>query len=276
MSHLHVIILGIIQGIAEFLPISSSGHSVIANAILTELPGGGKLPDTNDLNITLHAGTLLSILVIYWRRIVRLLSSDRAVIPKIIVGTLPVVASGLILTKHFPHWLDNPLLAGCMLPVTGLLLLWAARRPLGELDYTDLTYGKALVIGLFQAVAPLPGISRSGTTIAAGLAVGLSRQAAATFSFLLAIPALGGAIFLKTWQLIAHQSVKSTPVGIAGSPLSSPGTLLAIGAAVSFVVGLLALCWLIRWLEKGRIQYFAYWCIPVGIAVVVWQLVKGA
>ena len=275
MNQLHVIILGIIQGIAEFLPISSSGHVVIANAILTELPGGGELPDTNDLNIMLHAGTLLSILVVYWRRIGRLLSSDRGVIPKIIVGTLPVVVSGLILTKHFPHWLDNPLLAGCMLPVTGLLLLWAARRPLGDVDYTDLTYRKVLLIGAFQAVAPLPGISRSGTTIAAGLAVGLSRQAAATFSFLLAIPAIGGAIVLKTWKLLSETPSESLSPGTSVPLLSSSGWLLALGAAVSFLVGLLALRWLIRWLEKGRIQYFAYWCIPVGIAVVVWQLVRA-
>ena len=216
MNQLHVIILGIIQGIAEFLPISSSGHVVIANAMLAELPGDGKLPDTNDLNIMLHAGTLLSILVVYWRRIGRLLSSDRSVIPKIVVATLPIVASGLILSKFFRHWLDDPLLAGCMLPVTGLLLLWAARRPVGDLDYTRLTYGKALVIGLFQAVAPLPGISRSGTTIAAGLAVGLSRQAATTFSFLLAIPAIGGAILLETWKLISDSLSETPPPGTSG------------------------------------------------------------
>jgi undecaprenyl-diphosphatase len=275
LEQLHVIILGIIQGIAEFLPISSSGHIVIADAILAELPGDGKLPDTNDLNIALHAGTLLSILVVYWRRIVRLLGADRRVIPMIVVATLPVVVSGLILSKYFRHWLDNPLLAGCMLPITGLLLLWAARRPVGDDDYTQLTYGKALAIGLFQAVAPLPGISRSGTTIAAGLAVGLSRQAAATFSFLLAIPAIGGAILLEIWKLISDKPSDSLTPGTTAPLLSSSGTLLALGAAVSFLVGLLALCWLIRWLEKGRIQYFAYWCIPVGFAVIVWQLVRA-
>ena len=105
--------------------------------------------------------------------------------------------------------------------------------------------------------------------------MGLSRQAAATFSFLLAIPAIGGAILLKTWKLLSDSLAETPPPGTSGSLLSSSGWLLALGAAVSFFVGLLALRWLIRWLEKGRIQYFAYWCIPVGIAVVAWQLVRA-
>jgi undecaprenyl-diphosphatase len=123
-----------------------------------------------------------------------------------------------------------------------------------------LGYGPALLIGLFQAFAILPGISRSGTTIVAGLGCGLRRDEAATFSFLLAIPAIGGAGLLELKDLL------SEPAG--HMPLGA----LALGALVSFVVGLLSLCWLIRWLQKGRLHLFAWWVIPLGLAVIAWRL----
>ena len=119
----------------------------------------------------------------------------------------------------------------------------------------------ALVIGLCQAPAVLPGLSRSGTTIAAGLGRGLSPQAAATFSFLLAVPAVGGAVALKLIK------------GLIGtSELQTPIPYLAIGIVVSFLVGLAALWVLVRVLETGRLQLFAWWCLPLGVAVVAWQI----
>ncbi|WP_339729185.1 undecaprenyl-diphosphate phosphatase [uncultured Gimesia sp.] len=254
MTWLKMILLSIIQGISEFLPISSSGHLVIAESLLDIQA------DQTDVNIVLHAGTLLSILIFYRRTILRLLSQDRRVIPLLIVGTLPVVVIGLTAKKYAEHMLESPLLAGCMLPVTGLFLLMIPRIPQKDQSYTQITFKQALLIGFAQAIAILPGISRSGSTIVAGLLTGMSRQSAATFSFLLAIPAISGATILELGDILSNQH------------LSTPLSLLAAGAMISALVGLLALWLLVRWLEKGKLHYFAYWCIPLGIIIVIMQL----
>ena len=254
MQLAHIIILAIIQGFAEFLPISSSGHVVIANALLKSNL------EVADVNIFLHAGTLLSILVIYFHHILRLLGEDRRTIPLLIVGTLPVVIVGLVVKKFCQPILENVLLAGFMLIVTGVILRLASRFQAGKLRYPELGYKRSFMIGLSQAFAILPGISRSGTTISCGLGCGLSRSDAATFSFLLAIPAIGGATTLEIFEIVT------------GTGLATPLSHLLIGTSISFVVGLFSLWWLLRWLQKGRLEYFSYWCIPLGIGIVVWQL----
>lgn len=263
MEYLRVVLLAALQGLAEFLPISSSGHLVIADALL-ECAGWGGVPDFLELSIVLHAGTLLSVLVVYWRRFWHLLGSEARMIGPLLVGTLPAVAVGLPL--HEMEWLkaallESPLVAGLMLPVTGVLLLASARCPAGQTEYAQVTYRQALVIGLFQAVAILPGISRSGSTIAAGLFVGLRRDAAATFSFLLGSIATAGACLLELRSMLGRSTGPATPAAV-----------LVVGLVASFVVGVLALVWLLRWLERGRLKHFAWWCIPVGVAVTVWQV----
>jgi undecaprenyl-diphosphatase len=261
---LHILLLGIIQGIAEFLPISSSGHIVIVDALLRDVLRAGKLPDTNDVSIWLHAGTLASILVVYRRRILQLCGEDRRVVPRLLLATLPAVVVGLAVKFWLDEYIESPVLAGAMLPLTGLVLIWLGRQSNGTVDYQQLTYRQSLLIGAAQAVAILPGISRSGMTIAAGVYVGLRRDSAAAFSFLMAIPVIAGAVLLDVVSLW-RESAEIADL-----------QLLGIGAVVSFVVGVFSLRWLIRWLERGRIQYFAYWCIPLGIAVLVWQLVIAA
>jgi undecaprenyl-diphosphatase len=268
MEWLTLIILGVVQGITEFLPISSDGHLAVIGAVFERLTGK-PLEDSLAVTIILHAGTLGSILVVYWRRLWRLVGEDRRVIPRLIIGTLPAVAIGVPLKKFGSEWLTDPLLAGCMLPLTGILLLASARLPVGETRYPDLSYGRVLGIGIAQALAILPGISRSANTISAGLAVGLRREAAATFSFLLAVPAISGAVILEMRELVAEHA--AAPNGAASQPQGLAIAPLAVGAVVSFVVGLIALKWLLLWLERGKLHYFAYWCIPLGLAVVVWQ-----
>ncbi|MBL8826330.1 MAG: undecaprenyl-diphosphate phosphatase [Planctomycetaceae bacterium] len=268
-NFLEVVLLGILQGIAEFLPISSSGHLNIAQAALKEF-GTHALPDAMTVTIALHLGTLVSILVVYWQRIWRLLSTDRHVIGHVIVGTIPAGVVGVTLhelMKGLPvlkESFSSPLLAGCMLLVTGVMLIYTARRTPGDTDYTHMTYRQALIIGLVQAVAILPGISRSGSTIVGGLCVGLRRDAAATFSFLLAIPVTAGACLVEGKDLL-----------FGPSPPESLPVLLA-GAIVSFVVGIVALRWLIAWLQAGKLHHFAWWCIPLGILVIVWQCFSEA
>ena len=255
-----VVLLGVVQGITEFLPISSDGHLAIAEAAASELTGR-HLPNALGLNIVLHTGTLGAILAIYGRRFWSLLRHDRRALALLIVGTLPAVVVGLPLHRWGKEFLTDPLLAGCLLPVTGLLLLWAGRRTPGDLDYQQMTFGQALTIGLFQAAAILPGISRSGTTISAALLLGLRREAAATFSFLLAIPAVGGACLLELLELATSPAEPDIPV-----------SALVAGALVSLAVGLAALWWLLRWLEQGRLHLFAWWCLGLGAVVVLWQL----
>lgn len=264
MDYLRTILLAVIQGVTEFVPISSSGHLVLANELLESLRLT-RLPDMLELNIMLHVGTLLAVLVVYWRQVCRLVGEDRRVVLSVVVGSLPALMVGLPLHEHEPlrALLSEPLLAAGLLPVTGILLLWAARRPPGETELAAIRPWQALMVGLFQAVAILPGISRSGATIAAGLAVGLRRETAATFSFLLAIPAIAGAALLEGRQLLTGSSS-----GLGTGPLM-------VGVVVSCVVGVAALRWLLRWLHSGRLHYFAWWCIPLGVASAAWLLLFG-
>ena len=254
-----IFVLAVVQGMTEFLPVSSSGHVVIVSALICE---EGQTLDIGDVNIVLHLGTLLSILVFYWHRIWRLLGQDRRSIGLLAVGTIPAVAVGLPVKMVGPDFLlESPLLAGLLLPVTGLVLLWVARSMKGQGAYNDMSHAEALKIGIAQATAILPGLSRSGMTISAGLRCGLAPASAATFSFLLAIPAIGGAGVLEVASLMRETTTVHTPLGY-----------LVAGGFVAFLVGLVSLRWLISWLESGRIQLFAWWCIPLGIGVVIWQL----
>ena len=258
MLWLEIVALAVVQGIGEFLPISSSGHVVVVAALFNEF--GRPLHEIVTVNIVLHVGTLLAIIVFYWRRILRLLGSDRRVIGLLIVGSIPAGVVGCLLRGQCEGMLQSPITAGLMLPLTGLILLWSVRCDSGKLTCCELTYGRALMIGLAQAFAILPGISRSGATIVAGLACGARRDEAAAFSFLLAIPAIAGAGLFEIIELL-------------GKPIGSVSLgMLTVGAMVSFAVGMVSLSWLIRWLDQGRLYLFACWVIPVGLAVLAWKL----
>ena len=263
MPWLQILLLAVIQGITEFLPVSSSGHVIVGASLFDQF--GIAITEKLTVNIVLHVGSLAAILVFFRQRILALLGRDRRVIGLLIVGSLPAVAVGLLLKASpigdaMKAALENPLVAGLMFPITAVLLLWAARREEGTLTCRDLGYGRALVIGLLQAFAILPGISRSGSTIAAGLGCRLRRDEAAVFSFLLAIPAIAGGGLLEVLRLLRHGGGE-TPVN-----------LLVTSGLVSFLVSLFALWWLLRWLRQGRLALFAWYLIPLGAAVVLWQV----
>ncbi|QDU91409.1 Undecaprenyl-diphosphatase [Pirellulimonas nuda] len=264
MSLLEVIVLAVVQGLTEFLPVSSSGHLVVANAVL-EAAGYPPAQDLLEVSITLHLGTLLSVLVWYRREILRLFTADRRVGLLVLLATIPAAIVGVWIKKLAPPQVEaqlteNVLLAGCLFPVTALVLLAASRRREGGIDYPEIGWRSALAVGVAQAVAILPGISRSGATIAAGLGVGLRRESAATFAFLLAIPAIAGAGLLE--------GIEAYKEGTTGTP----AYVLAAGFVVSFVVGLAALAALIRFVRSGRLGLFAWYLIPLGVAVVCWRL----
>lgn len=265
MDYLQVLIQAVVQGITEFLPISSDGHLVLAGAIFAALTGQPLEGHQLTLTIVLHAGTLVTVIVMFWRHLVRLLTVDRRVIPLLIVGTIPVGVFGLALEKWCEPLLESPLAAGVGLVITGLALVWSKGRDPDDAhgrSYTELTYREALLIGVFQAIAALPGVSRSGLTIVSGLGLcRLKRSEAANFSFLLSVPAIGGVVTVKLLQLL-----------LKGESTGFPVPSLVLGAVVSCLVGFAALAWLLVWLRGGRLHLFAWWCIPLGLIVIAWQL----
>ena len=254
-----MLVLAAVQGITEFLPVCSDGHLALVEPLLRG--SHSEAPNSMDLTIVLHLGTLGSILVYYRERIFRLLGEDRRVLPLIIVGTIPAAALVLgckfLLDEEFEEKLKSVLLTGFMLPVTGAAVLWAHYRGGGQRDYRELTWLDSLLIGLAQATAILPGLSRSGATIAAGLGRGMMRTSAATYSFLLAIPALAGAGAYEAFSMIKD------PKPLSASPLN-----MTIGAIAAFFVGLAAISLLTRILERGRLHYFGWYCIALGLIVI--------
>jgi undecaprenyl-diphosphatase len=251
-----VVVLAVIQGIAEFLPVSSSGHVVVTSTLFG-------IKDSSELNVVLHVGTLMSILVYYRQRIFELLTTDRKVILWLVIGTIPAAIIGVSIKLMYKDLLNSPLLAGCMFPITGAFLLIMKYLPNRNKNYKGLELKDVLVVGIFQAFALLPGISRSGSTILAGVLMGQKRQSATTFSFLLAIPAILGAASIEGIQIYKEGS--QTPI-----------VLLLVGMAIAFVIGMFALHWLVKWVEIGKLHLFAYYLFPLGIVVVFWQLMAGS
>ncbi|MDA7951105.1 MAG: undecaprenyl-diphosphate phosphatase [Pirellulaceae bacterium] len=273
-----ILVLAVVQGVTEFLPISSSGHVVLGGALLS----GGNVDDLDiaDVNIVLHAGTLGAIVIVYFKKIKEIVWNKPKNLYWVVVGSVPAAIVGIGLkVSGYDSILEKPILAALMLIVTGIVLLSVrkysfetreeslqtkeADRPKGgtpHLSYQELGLKGALTIGFFQAFAILPGISRSGITIVAGLRQKLAPSEAATYSFLLAIVAIGGASLLEIREIATEAS------------LTTPISSLAIGALVSLVVGYFSLLLLLRFLEGGKLWIFVFWCLPVGGISLVWQL----
>jgi len=261
MEYVYAVILGVVQGIAEFLPISSSGHLVIAESLLRAL-AFSEIPEWLQgmtMNVALHFGTLLSIAVVYFRDLLELTRRPQMLL-RIVVASIPVAIVGLKFKDQLENMFDNAMAAGFCLMITGVILLVARRLQGGHQDLKTLPVRSAVVIGLFQAVAILPGISRAGSTVGAGLICGLRGADAAKFSFFLAIPAIGGATLLELLKVL-RETERTIP---NWSPVLA-------GAVVSFVVGVFCLRWLIRILSSDRLHWFAFYCLSVGVLTVVWQ-----
>ena len=262
MEFVHAIILGLVQGIAEFLPISSSGHLVIVDALLRDLCGTAVPSEGATMGIALHFGTLMSILVVY-RKDFRLVLADRYLVLMIVAATVPMGVIGILFKSQIEQAFQEPILAGAALLVTAVFLVvgrWLQRH-----DESDSHIGlrSALTIGLFQAVAVVPGISRSGSTIAAGMACGHARASAARFSFLIAIPAIGGASLMQLKDILTGEASAS------GNPLA-----IALGTVIAFAVGVVALRWLLRLVVADRLHLFAVYCSVAGILTIGWQLLR--
>lgn len=249
MTYLDAIILGILQGLTEFLPVSSSGHLVLAKSLLHVTQPG------LSFEIMVHLGTLLSVLVYFRTSVWRLLRSlfikertaDRRLLYLLALATVPAGLAGVLFKDFFERSFSNPLLTSIMLIATGAILLATRFVPRRKLP---VRIPSALAAGIGQAMAIMPGISRSGTTIAAALFAGVRPDTAAEFAFLLAIPAIGGATVLEISALARMESAALAPI--------------LVGTACAFVTGLVAVYVVMSTVRKGTFSYFAYYCFAAG------------
>lgn len=261
MDYVYAAVLGLVQGVAEFLPISSDGHLVLAEALLRQF-AGGPLPEWLKgltMIVALHFGSLLAILIVYIKDVLSLVRKPR-LLCLIVLATIPVGLVGLFLKDQIDAIFDQPIVAGFGLLVTAAFLLTARRFQRGHMELDAMPAWVAVVIGMFQAVAILPGVSRSGSTIASGVVSGLNRPDAARFSFLIAMPAIGGATLLELKDLLTGENT-----------MAVPWMPVLFGTIISFVVGLFCLRFLIRLLSQDRLHWFAYYCIVVGLVTIAWQ-----
>lgn len=263
MSLLEALLLGVVQGATEFLPISSSGHLVMGQALLgVEIPGVS-------FEVAVHVATLLSVLVVYRERLTELVRGAWArervawrYMGLLVVATLPAAVLGLGAGDVLEELFEAPAVAGGALLVTGLFL-WTSRGALARGPARTPTLGIALLMGLAQSLALVPGISRSGATVVAGLWLGVEAEEAAAFSFLMAIPAILGAAVLQVPDLAKGG------VGMAPGPL-----LLGSGAAA--VVGVLAIRVFIRMLRRKSFHRFGPYCWAAGGAFLLFLALRGA
>ena len=250
-------ILGLIQGLTEFLPISSSGHIELGKVLL-----GIEGDENMAFTVVVHGATVLSTIIILFPEILSLLkgikgfrwSGSNQFIVKIILSTLPVIFVGLF----FADWLEsffsgNLVFVGSMLIITAILLFFTYfAKPRQQ----DISFVDALIIGIAQMIAVLPGISRSGATIATGLLLGNKKEEVAKFSFLMVLIPIIGANFLDLMrgELTTGQI---------------PGSVLIIGFISAFVTGLLACSWMLNIVKKGKLYYFGIYCLIVGIIAIL-------
>ena len=268
MTIINVILLAIFQGVAEFLPISSSGHLAVLGAWMNIDPEANF-----SLGIVLHAGTLLAILAFYFHSLRRFAKLQRnRLAGMVLLGSVPAAVIGIFFKDSVEQLAANLWIVGGCFLVTAVILfisdrLNKKRTASGNPGFSsdDITWKQALIIGLAQAVALLPGISRSGSTIATGMFARLNPAAAAEFSFLLAIPAIGGASLLEFVDLYKS--------GFAG--MAHPGLLL-LGFAISAAVGYFALALLLKVLKKGNLIVFSIYLCIAAAAVFAKQLCGAA
>jgi undecaprenyl-diphosphatase len=282
-SLVYYVLLGVLQGVTEFLPISSSGHLVAAQALLSVRSPG------IILEVSLHFGTLVAILIVFRREVWEIIrdtchgcwlvakgnghSTAVETNPRlplgvaIVVGTVPAGVTGLLVRDAIEGLFHSDVrLTGIFLLITGILLLASRCAPDGKIRRVGPARG--LLVGIAQACALLPGISRSGSTIVVGYYLGIERSAAARFSFLLAIPALAGAMVLETARLVQR-------AGAGSVAIDNPGALV-VGTGTAALVGWLCLVVLLRVVKGGKLHWFAAYCIPAGLGLILYGTLAGS
>ena len=262
MDIIDAIILGVIQGLTEFLPVSSSGHLELGKAIL----GDNSVPEESLLfTVVLHFATALSTIVVFRKDILEIIkgvfkfqwNEDLQFLAKIVISMLPAVIVGLFFEEQLEQLFGgNILLVGCMLIVTAILLYFADKAKNTE---KKVNFNNAFIIGISQAIAMLPGISRSGATISTSVLLGNDKTKAARFSFLMVVPLIFGKIAKDI--LSGDLTYDSTNF-----------TTLSIGFVAAFIAGLFACTWMISLVKKSKLSYFAIYCLIVGCIAIAFAL----
>lgn len=249
MTIFEAALLGIIQGLTEFLPISSSGHLVIGQKLLGISVSG------NAFEVVVHLGTLVSVLIVFWHDIWKLIISLKSqttqkYILAILMGTIPAVIIGLLFKDVITEAFENIRVVSITLLITGIILL---TTKFIKTKLKDISVSSGLLIGFAQALAIVPGISRSGVTISTGMYLGIAPEKAAKFSFLLAIPAIVGAGLLTGLDML--ESTESL----------LPWSVLIVGFFSSLIIGWISLKWLLQLIKSGKFHWFGVYCILVGL-----------
>ena len=262
MSTLQAAILGLVQGLGEFLPISSSAHLVL-------IPWLFKWNDPGlTFDIALHIGTLIAVAIYFWEDWLKLItkgltdvrSTEGKLFWYLVAATIPGAVVGFLLEKKAETIFREPILIATMLILLGVLLYWADRKSVKHIEMNSITFRTSLLIGLSQALAIIPGVSRSGITMTMGLLMGLTREGATRFSFLLAAPIIFGAALVKLPFLISNPSIITIN--------------FIIGILVSFVIGILSIGFLLRYVQTNNFLPFAWYRFILGSLVIVIVLMR--
>jgi undecaprenyl-diphosphatase len=265
MNWTEALVLGIVQGLTEFLPVSSSGHLLIGSALFG-LSGEGNLA----FAVVVHAATVLSTIVVLWSEVAVLFKSlfrfkwceETQMVAKILLSMIPVAIVGVCFKDHVETLFGSGMLTvGCMLVLTAALIAFAGYAKPRQKE--TISFKDALIIGLAQACAVMPGLSRSGATIATGLLLGNKKEQVAKFSFLMVIiPILGEALLdlLKGEFTLAASGVSETA--------------LACGFLAAFVTGTIACRWMISLVKQGKLIYFACYCTVAGLCAIIYSLIN--
>lgn len=256
----HAVILAIIQGLTEFLPISSSGHLLTIPALLGWQSSGLAF------DVALNTGTFFAVLIYFWRTWMNLIingllkrqSAELKLIGLLIVATIPAALIGYIAEPVIDSTLRQPVIAAVMLIVFGLVLGWAEKVAKLKDSVDGLTWGKALLIGFAQSVALIPGVSRSGITMTTGLLAGLKKEAAAEFSFLLLAPISFGAMIVEFNDMV-----------------NAPNrTEMLVGAGISFLVGMAAIHLMLSWVKKYGFKPYVWYRVILGVILLALLLAR--
>ena len=252
MNYIQAIILAIVEGITEFLPISSTGHMIITSSVM----GIAHDPFTKLFTVAIQLGAILSVIVLYWKRFFQTMDFYF----KLVVAFIPAVIFGVLFNDKIDALLENVVVVGLTLFLGGIVFLFLDKlfNDDGKTDSAP-SYRSALTIGLFQVIAMIPGVSRSAATIIGGLTQKLTRKAAAEFSFFLAVPTMFAATAKKMYDFYKNGLVfESTQLN-----------LLIIGNVVAFIVAMIAIRSFIGYLTKHGFKMFGYYRIAVGLAILI-------
>lgn len=268
---IQALLLGIVQGLTEFLPISSSAHLILLPWFFR---WNSPLVDSLTFDVALHAGTLLAVLWYFWRDWIDLIMGFLGVLARrrigsfherlivyIIFSTIPAAVVGFLLEKTIEVRFRNPALIAIPLILVSFLMIYAERRPPSSYPLERISLKDSLIIGFAQALALLPGVSRSGITITTGLLRGYRRDAATRFSFLLSTPAIAGAALLH--------------LGHLPKEMASEWPIFAVGLASSGIIGYLTIAFLMRYLREHTLNAFAYYRLALAAGVIFWIFWKG-